>query len=158
MYAMAEILFHVASLVGSVVTIRTVYKEIAGLFGNGGKAPYSLHACFDRQPAVVVSFSHDVKTDVERAGYCVVAEIGTPKELSSKEIIRWSEDAAAVMERIKSRIGERPLTLALACPVTAAFTIGSLLANTGEYEVLHWEKGKYVPMEMPDVDEFRRRL
>lgn len=152
-------------VVSAVIIIKTIafdvmsrMKEIVNALRGDKDPPVNINMGDDRPPAAVVNFSQDTTRDVELSGYCVVAEIGVTKQLSLDQITNWSEGAAAILSRIKRLIGGKPLTVALSCPVAAAFMIGTLLGHSSEYHVLHWDGSEYIPLEAPDMNRFREAL
>ncbi len=155
-HSMADIL---TTFVGSIgYLISTKYEQIRDWMERRQGVPLRMELDDGRPPAIVVSFSQDVADDVKIQGFNVIAQIGTPKKLSTKEITRWSEGAAAIIEQMRRGVSQGPLTVALSCPVAAAFTIGLILGHSAEYRILHWDGKSYVPLEFIDMDRFRKSL
>ncbi|NWF96622.1 MAG: hypothetical protein HXY34_10825 [Candidatus Thorarchaeota archaeon] len=148
---------------GTLVQVVTRHREVSEFLDKHirKKMPLKLNKDpDDRPPAIVLSMSRSAQHDVNISGYCVIAEVGAVRELSPKEMTSWAEQAASVIEKLNRSgiIQHRPLTLAFACPVAVAFVVGTLLGHGTDYRTLHWTGTGYVPLDLPDMDRFRRAL
>lgn len=153
---MADILTTFVGSLGYLISTR--YERIRDWVERRQGVPLNIELNDGKPPAIIVTFSRDVSDDVKIRGYNVIAQIGTPKKLSIKEITRWSEGAAAIIEQMRRGIQQGPLTVVLSCPVAAAFMIGLILGHSAEYRILHWDGNEYVPLDSVDMDRFRRAL
>ncbi|MHA1814107.1 MAG: hypothetical protein DRO93_13600 [Candidatus Thorarchaeota archaeon] len=131
------------------VLIDTLVGEdtSASVVEHLGEGPY----------AIGISLSRPTREDLEMAGYNVIAEIGTPQEMSPAHMTAIAENVAVVVDRIVRVLRSQPLYLALACPVTVAFLIGSLVGPLKTVRILHWEGG-YKVLPKHDTDRVRKKV
>ncbi len=148
----------ILSIMNSIYTFKTRFSGLAKRLKTGVLVPFNYSDLDSRPPAIVVNFSHDTKRDVTLAGYCIVGEIGVPKQLKPSEITQWSEGAAVLIHKVGKSVGGHSLAVVLACPVSAAFIIGSMLGHSTEYRILHWDGSGYTLLDIPDMNRFRRSL